>query len=337
MTGTATQAANRIVLARRPAGAPVAADFAIESAPLKELAEGEVLVRTRWISVDPMIALLIGERPLGGAVPSYPVGGPIPGAGIGEVLVSRAADLVPGDLVEGRIGWSDQAVVPAAGLRKVHPGLGAHALSAGGLPGFSAWLGLDMIGDVAGRTVLISGAAGAVGAIVAQLARIRGARTAGFASSAERCAFLEDELGVDVPIDRRSPDIAAQLAALGGIDAYFDNVGGPLLGEVLPHINRQGIVVICGLMNSYTGAPAGPDDSTLLTAIMGRSLRVQGFNNREYLSRLPQFEEEIVTLLRSGQVIDRLNEKAGLQGVIDHMAELFMEGADVGKRIASLD
>lgn len=325
----------RILLARRPQGAPAATDFAIETVPLAPPASGEVVLATRWISVDPMIALLIGEAPLGGTIPAMPIGTPIAGAAVSEVLESNAPGLVAGDFVEGRSGWCDHVVVPAAALRKIDPALGASALGALGLPGFSAWIGLDLAGDVAGKTVLVSGAAGAVGMVAGQLAAERGAQVHGFAGSPERCRYLVERLGFAGAIDRRCDDVGAALAALGGIDLYFDNVGGPLIRDVLPHLARQATILVCGLMDDYVGGDAGPGESLPLRAFMAKSLRVIGFNNRDHLDRMPDFEREVAPILRNGSLIEVLNEKPGLEGVIAHMAEMFADDT-IGKRVAVL-
>lgn len=327
--------ARRIVLARRPQGAPATTDFAIETARLAAPAPGEVLLATRWISVDPMIALLIGEAPLGGSIPPMPIGTPIPGAAVAEVLESNAPGFAAGDFVEGRSGWCDHAVVSAAMLRKTDPSLGASALGALGLPGFSAWIGLELAGNLAGKTVLISGAAGAVGMVAGQLAARRGARVHGFAGSPERCRYLVDRLGFEGAIDRRRDDVDAALAALGGIDLYFDNVGGPLIRGVLPHLARQATVLVCGLMDDYIDADAGPGENLPLRAFMAKSLHVIGFNNRDHLDRMAAFEAEVAPMLRDGTLVEAFNEKPGLEGAIAHMAEMFADDA-IGKRVAAL-
>lgn len=322
--------ARRIVLAARPSGNAQPDDFRIETIELAEPDEGELLVATQWISVDPMIALLIGEAPLGGTIPALPIGAPIPGAAVSRVLASRASGFAAGDLVEGRSGWQDHAVVAASGMHKIDPRYGREALGVLGLPGFTAWLGLDLAGDLAGKTVLVSGAAGAVGGVAGQLAKRRGARVLGFGGSEERRTWLTEELGFDRALDHR----AAETWELDGIDLYFDNVGGELLQAVLPSLNRNALVLVCGLMSSYSGQ-GGASDSALLNAVMAKSLRIAGFNNREHLARFPAFETEMLGLLEAGAIKERYHETVGLEGVIEQMAEMFTSHA-LGKRIARI-
>lgn len=327
--------ARRVILAHRPSGAPTRGDFAIEPSPLPAVADGEVLLATRFLSVDPMIALLIGEAPLGGTIPSFPVGAAIPGAAVSEVVASRAAGFAPGDWVEGRTGWQDRAVAPAAALRRIAPDMARAALGAAGLSGFTAWLGLDIAGELSGRTVLISGAAGAVGSVAGQIAARRGARVIGLAGSSERRDWLTGELGFDAALDHRSPALRDELAALGGIHVYFDNVGGPLLDAVVPALGRGALILVCGLMSAYVGDAQAPADAALLSAVMAKSLRIVGFNNREHLARFAVFEQEMLPLIAAGAVRECYNETLGLEGAIDHMADMFA-GGPIGKRIVRL-
>src|SRR5690606_3919476 len=186
---------------------------------------------------DPMMRIMIDEAPLGGGLPGLPVGTPIPGPAVSEVIETRHPDFKIGDVVEGRTGWREYAVTNGAGLVRVDASLGDHALALGplGLPGFTAYIGLQLCKPIEGKTILVSGAAGAVGSIVGPLAKAQGARVVGVASGPERCKALLEQLSYDVAIDRSSPDFEAKLGegASEGYDIYFDNVGGPMFGKVL--------------------------------------------------------------------------------------------------------
>jgi len=320
-----------IRLARRPQGDPKITDFEVaEATPAPPPGAGQVQLKVRWISVDPMIRIFIDARPLGGAGNPLPIGSVVPGPALAEVIASEHPDFMVGDHVEGRIGWREFATVQPAGLRKVDPAHGALSAQLGvlGLPGFSAYVGLGLLGDLGpGKSLLISGAGGAVGSVAGPLAKLRGARTIGIAGGEARCRALVDELGYDVALDRRAADFPERLAeaAGAGFDAYFENVGGDIFDLALPHLRRGGQVVICGLMAQYGGGGEAATDrlpATLLT-IMRQGLTVRAFSNTEHRGLLAPFHAEVGALLATGKLPSPEHVAEGFEATPDAFCRLF--------------
>ena len=257
------QSAKQVVLRSRPDGPLKISDFAIESGPVPDVADGTFLVRNIFVSVDPMLRIFIDQKPLGNAaMPGLPIGSVIPGAAVGEVIESRHPDFKVGDAVEGRFGWQHYAVSKGQGVVHVPASLGGleNALGIGGLPGFTAYIGLNVAGGIKpGQTVLVSGAAGAVGSAVGALVKARGGRVVGIAGGEAKRDYLLDQVGYDAVADRHSPDFHAQLAEAlpQGANVYFDNVGGPMLAEMMPYMAFGGLVLISGLMAQYQGGANG--------------------------------------------------------------------------------
>ena len=249
--------AKKVVLRSNPEGNLKAGDFAVEDCPVPAVTEGTFLVRNIFVSVDPMLRIFIDKKPLGSSqMPSLPLGTTIPGAAVGEVIETQHPDFKVGDIVEGRFGWQHFAVSNGQGVNRVPEGYGtiANALGIGGLPGFTAYIGLNTAGGVKeGQTILVSGAAGAVGSAVGALVKARGGRVVGIAGGADKARYLLETVGYDAVADRHSPDFHAQLAAAlpGGVNVYFDNVGGPLLAQMMPYMAYGGLVLISGLMSQY--------------------------------------------------------------------------------------
>ncbi|HEX7741439.1 MAG TPA: NADP-dependent oxidoreductase [Sphingobium sp.] len=323
------QSGRRVVLKNHPDGALRASDFAVEQGPVPTPGEGEFLVRNLIVSVDPMLRLFVDAAPLGGNLPPLPVGATIPGAAVGEVIASRHPDYRPGDLVEGRFGWQDYALSDGAGANRVDPAIGPaeNALGIGGLPGFTAYVGLDVAQVQPGQTVLVSGAAGAVGSVVGPLVRARGARAVGIAGGAEKRRYLTDQAGYDAAVDRHAPDFLAQLKATlpDGADVYFDNVGGPMLLDLLPFLKRGALVLVCGLMAQYQGKSDEGGDRlpALLEAIMSKRLRIQSFSQYGQDALRPAFHAQIADMLASGALAATTRVEQGLERLPEALAGLF--------------
>jgi NADPH-dependent curcumin reductase len=320
----------RVVLRHHPQGAMQPSDFGVEDLTVPAIGGGEFLVRALYVSVDPMLRLFIDPAPLGGKMPPMPLGTTIPGPAVGEVIESNHPDFVVGTIVEGRFGWQHFAVSNGAGVQRVNPKLGGpeNALGIGGLPGFTAYVGLEIAGGVkAGQTFLVSGAAGAVGSAAGTLIHARGGRVVGIAGGAAKCRYLVDQIGYDAAIDRYAPDFLAQLATAlpGGADVYFDNVGGPLLASVVPLMARGGLVLICGLMAQYQGEAATSVDHLpdVLRAVMFNSLRIQGFTQVGQDALRPAFEAELVDLVASGRMKVAMHIEDGIERLPQAMAGLF--------------
>ena len=339
--------AKKIVLHSYPEGNLKARDFAVEDCPVPELAEGTFLVRNIFVSVDPMLRIFIDKMPLGSkSMPSLPIGTTIPGAAVGEVVESRHPDFKAGGIVEGRFGWQHIALSNGQGVNRVPAGYGniENALGIGGLPGFTAFIGLNTAGGVKpGQTILVSGAAGAVGSAVGALVKARGGRVVGIAGGEDKRRYLIDKVGYDAVADRHSPDFHAQLAAAlpDGVNVYFDNVGGPMLAEMMPYMAFGGLVLISGLMAQYQGNKgAGPTDNlpAVLHAVMGKGVRIQGFSQFGQDALRPGFEEEVCNLIASGALKPEVHVVEGLENLPQAQVNLF-ENSTTGKvvvRVASL-
>ena len=308
----------RIVLARRPQGAPTPEDFRLEEAGLPEPGQDEVLVRTLWLSLDPYMRGRMSEGPSYAA--PVGLGEVMEGECVGEVLASRHPGLAAGDLVAGHGGWQDHFVLPGPRLRKLDPEAAplSTALGVLGMPGLTAYAGLLAIGrPQPGETVVVGAASGAVGAIAGQIAKLKGARAVGIAGGADKCRYVEEELGFERCLDRKTPDLPARLAAAcpDGIDVYLELVGGEVFWAVLPLLNRNARVPVIGGIAWYNlpGLPEGPDRTPLLMrAVLTKRLLVQGMIVWDYAAMQPDFEREVGVWVRSGElkyredIVDRL-------------------------------
>ena len=251
----------QVLLKQRPTGAPTRADFTIADAPLPNLAEGEVLVRGIYLSLDPyMRGRISGQRSYARPVE---IGAVMEGRVVGEVVRSRDPAFREGDFVLGGYGWQLYSAVPGAGLLKLDPAEAplSTALGVLGMPGLTAYVGLSEIGrPQRGETVVVSAASGAVGAVAGQLAKRGGARIVGIAGGADKCRYVEGELDFDACIDHRSPDLGAALdrACPKGIDVYWENVGGAVQQAVFPRLNDFGRIVMCGMVSEYNDVEPRP-------------------------------------------------------------------------------
>lgn len=327
---TSIQVSQRVTLKHHPDGPVQASDFSVQKLDMPTIGDGEFLVRAIFISVDPMLRLFIDPAPLGGAMPPMPAGTTIPGAAVGEVVQSNHPDYTVGDLVEGRFGWQHYSVSNGMGVNRVNPQLGPieNALGIAGLPGFTAYVGLQVAGGVKpGQTFLVSGAAGAVGSAAGALIHARGGRAVGIAGGAEKCRYLTEQIGYDVAVDRFAPDFHEQLAKAlpNGADVYFDNVGGPLLASLTPRLARGALVLISGLMSQYQGdAPSTTDNlPAVLKAVMLNGVRIQGFTQVGQDAQRPAFEKELAELVSSGRMQVDVHVEEGIDRLPHAFAGLF--------------
>ena len=328
-----------VVLQSYPEGNLKPSDFAVEDCTVPDVADGSFLVRNSFVSVDPMLRIFIDKMPLGSSsMPSLPLGSVIPGAAVGEIIDSRHPDFKVGDTVEGRFGWQHYAISTGQGVVRVPASLGAieNALGIGGLPGFTAYIGLNVAGGVKeGQTVLVSGAAGAVGSAVGALVKARGGRVVGIAGGDDKKRYLLDVVGYDAVADRNAPDFNAQLAAAlpNGVNVYFDNVGGPMMADVVPFMAYGGLILISGLMAQYQDPTAGSQTDNLppvLFAVMGKGVRIQGFSQYGQDALRPAFEAEISELLASGAIQPEVHIVEGLENLPQAQVNLF-EHSTTGK------
>ncbi|MGW0172538.1 NADP-dependent oxidoreductase [Rhodococcus sp. NPDC003322] len=326
----------RIVLASRPVGEPKSSDFRVESVPLPAPADGQLLLETLYLSLDPYMRGRMSEAesyadPV--AVDSVMVGGTVC-----RVLASNAPGFAVGDVVLSFSGWQTHSVEDASHVRKLDPAAAPvrTALGVLGMPGFTAYAGLLQIGKPkAGETVVVAAATGPVGSAVGQIAKIKGARAVGIAGGPTKVAHLR-ELGFDAAIDHRAPDFVDQLAAAcpDGIDVYFENVGGAVWDAVLPLLNTYARVPVCGLVAQYnaTSAPAGPDRApALMGRILTKSLTLRGFIQSEFVKdHYRHFLAEMSEWVRDGLVKYREDVVDGLENAPDAFIGM-LGGKNFGK------
>ena len=322
---------------RYPEGTAFADAIVLEEAPLADPQDGEVIVRNRWLSLDAGTRLWMTPR-TDGYQPPLPPGVTVPGQVLGEVLRSRHPDFSEGQLVRGFGQWADYSTVrpETSGLTVVDPAVPdiRQHLGALGMNGWTALVGVSEVGRAkVGETVLVSAAAGATGLLALQIAKILGCRTVGIVGGAAKCRYLMETIGVAAAIDRRAPDIAEKLAELGGIDVYFDNVGGPLLDAVLPAMAHYGRIALCGLVASYDGG-AGPA-VTRFDQILMRRLQVTGFFSPDFMDRGPELTQRLRGWVEENRLIMPFDESFGLESTLKAYAKLFT-GANIGKVIVAL-
>ena len=332
----------RIVLASRPEGRPEPGHFRLEQAPIPTIADGQMLLRTLYLSLDPYM------RGRMSAAKSYaaPVelGQVMEGGTVAEVIESRDPAFKAGDVVLSYSGWQSHAAVPAKGLRKLNPQAApvTTALGVLGMPGFTAYAGLLTIGQPkAGETVVVAAASGPVGSAVGQIAKLKGARAVGIAGGPEKCAFVRETFGFDAVIDHRDPEMATQLAAAcpDGIDVYFENVGGHVWDAVFPLLNTFARIPVCGLVAQYnaTGDFPGPDRLPLLMRqVLSKSLTIRGFIQREFVpTQGKAFQEEMTRWVAEGAVKYKEDIVEGLEKAPEALIGL-LEGKNFGKLIVKV-
>ncbi|HRP86875.1 MAG TPA: NADP-dependent oxidoreductase [Gammaproteobacteria bacterium] len=339
----AETANRRIVLASRPVGLPGITDFRLEHAPIPRPRDGEVLLRTLYLSLDPYMRGLMDE-----VGPVYArrveLGQPMAGATVSRVVESRHPAYRVGQRVLASAGWQDYAVSDGSGLSPVdtiEPV--SWALGGLGMPGFTAHVGLLDIGQPrSGETVVVAAATGAVGSVVGQIARIKGARVVGIAGGAEKCRHAIEQLGFDACVDHRAPDFVQRLAEAcpGGIDVYFENVGGEVFDAVLPLLNIGARVPVCGIIAHYNAhqPPPGPDRLPLLQAtLLQKRIRMQGFIILDhYGERFDAFRRDMTGWLEAGRVHLREDRVDGLENAPTAFIGL-LQGRNFGKLVVRVD
>ena len=331
----------RILLVRRPKGAPVAEDFRLDEAPLAELRPGEALVRTIWLSLDPYMRGRMNDGPSYAA--PVQLGEPMQGECVGQVEASRADGLSPGDFVRGQGGWQSRFVLPAAQMTRLDPAEAPLSTSLGvlGMPGLTAYAGIHAVTKVtAGDNVVIGAASGAVGAVAGQLARFSGARVVGVAGGADKCRYVEDELGFDACLDRREPDLAGRLKAAcpDGVDVYIELVGGELLWALLPLLNLHARISLIGAIAWYNlpGPPDGPDRSPLLwRTILTKRLRVEGTLVYDFAHLEPEFRRTCAPLVQAGRLRFKEDVEQGLENAPAAFIGM-LEGRNFGKLVVQV-
>lgn len=331
----------RIVLASRPKGAAKLDNFRLETAKLAAPGPGEMLVRTIWLSLDPYMRGRMDAAK--SYAPAVEIGETMTAGCVAEVMQSNTDDFAVGDIVVGPVGWASHGVVRADGFQKVDPSIApiSTALGVLGMPGMTAWVGLnDIAAAQSGETIVVSAATGAVGSVVGQLAKAKGMRVIGVAGGADKCAYAVENLGYDVCLDHRAASdakaLSEQIAAVTpqGVDVYFENVGGKTLEAVLPRMNTFGRIAVCGMIAWYGGE--GVEEAIRLPAawrnILTRRLRVQGFIIFDHANRAAAFRQEVAPLVSDGRITFRETVSEGLDSAPGAFLDL-LKGGNFGKQL----
>ncbi len=328
----------QILLVSRPVGMPTLDTFKIIDAAVSQPKEGEVLIRTLYLSVDPYMRGRMSDRK--SYVPPFALNEVITGGAVGEVTESRAAAFQSGDIVTGMLGWQLYSVARAAELRKVDPNFApvTTALGVLGMPGLTAYFGLLDIGQPkSGETVIVSGAAGAVGTTVCQLAKIKGCRVVGIAGSDEKNHYLENDLWVDASVNYKTAvDMRQALneACPNGVDVYFDNVGGEISDAVMPLINHGARIVICGQISLYNleKPDVGP---RIQPYLLIKSALMKGFIIVDYTARFGEGVTQLAQWLAQGKLKYAENIVEGFENTPGAFLGLFA-GENLGKQLVKV-
>lgn len=324
-------------IARRPEGIDFASALELVEAPLAPLAAGEIRIRNTHLSMDAGTRMWLTARE-DGYQPPLPVGGPMTGLVLGEVIESRAEGFAPGDLVRAFGQWAEITTVDAAmsGAIVLDPSVEDRRAWFGalGMNGWTALWGVEQTGAAKpGEKVLVSAAAGATGILAVQIARLLGCEAWGIAGGAAKCAYLTDELGITGAIDYKAGDVGAQLDAAGGFDVYFDNVGGALLDQVLTRMNHYGRIAVCGLVANYTsGTRTVPQE---FDQVLMRRLRIEGFFSPDFMHEGPSLTRRLREWSEAGELVMPYDVTHGLENTLTAYAKLFT-GANIGKVMVEL-
>ena len=327
----------RIVLASRPEAYPEPRHFRLEEVAIPQPREGEALVRTIWLSLDPYMRGRMREGPSYAA--PVEIGGVMTGGIVGRVVESRTPELAVGDIVDGSLGWQEYAVARPGQLRKVDPDLApiSTALGVLGMPGMTAYFGfLDVGKPEVGDTVVVSAASGAVGQVVGQIARIMGCRVVGTAGSDEKVDFIVNELGFDAGINYKTEDVDAALAAAcpDGIDVYFDNVGGFVTDAAMQQINVHARISVCGQISQYN-LPTPELAPRNMGLLIQKQARMEGFLVFNFAHRHEHARQRMAAWIRSGDLRYREDVVEGLENAPAAFIGM-MTGENFGKLLVKV-
>ena len=332
----------QVFLDNRPQGEAVASNFKLVTGETRSLADGEVLVRHHFLSLDPYMRGRMNDAKSYAA--PQPLGQVMQGGTAGEVVESRSPKYQPGDKVVGFGGWQEYSVVKAdqpGALKKVdttHVPL-SHYLGAVGMPGVTAWYGLvKIIEPKAGQTLAVSAASGAVGSAFGALAKARGCRVIGIAGGAEKCAYVTKELGFDACLDHKQHKDAVSLSralkevAPDGVDGYFENVGGMVMDAVMLRMNQFSSIALCGMIAGYDGQPLPMAYPQL---ILTNRMKLQGFIVSEHMELWPEALKELATLVATGKLRPRESVAQGIESAPQAFLGL-LKGRNFGKQLVKL-
>jgi hypothetical protein len=319
---------------------PTAANFTLASTELAPLADEQVLVRNLYMSVDPYMRGRMNDRK--SYVPPFEIGKALSGGAVGEVVESRSEQFKPGDIILSMYGWREYCIASPAELRivgridrsDIKPS--SVFLGALGMPGMTAWAGLNLVDVRAGDIVFISGAAGAVGSVAGQLAKLRGCRVIGSAGSAEKVEFLLKECGFDAAFNYKENSTLEQLtlAAPDGIDVYFDNVGGETLEAALSALRAHGRIIACGSISVYNAETPQPGPSNMFNFITKR-LTMKGLIVSDSMDKMGEFLNEVGGYYAAGKLKSKETIVKGIENAPEAFIGLF-NGKNTGKMVVEL-
>ena len=328
-----------IHLASRPEGMPMAQNFTLVNKALAPLADGQVLIKNLWMSVDPYMRGRMSDAPSYAA--PVEIDEVMTGGAVSRVERSLNPKFQEGDLVVGATGWQSHSISDGRNIIPVPSGLPSPSMALGvlGMPGMTAYMGLMDIGQPqSGETLVVAAASGAVGSVVGQVAKIKGLRVVGVAGGADKCRYVVEELGFDACIDHKGANFASELALAcpKGIDIYYENVGGKVFDAIVPLLNPKARIPLCGLIASYNAseAPSGPDRlPQLQRTLLTKRVRIQGFIVfDDYGDRQPEFVSAMAPWVRDGKVKFREDVVDGLENAPEAFIGL-LEGRNFGKLV----
>jgi NADPH-dependent curcumin reductase CurA len=325
---------HQFLLAARPVGMPRRSDWTIAEGPVREVGEGEVLVKLFYLSLDPAMRGWMND--VKSYIPPVGIGEVMRAAGAGRVIASRHPDFRVGDPVTGVLGVQEYAVAQGKSLTKIDTRFATMPVYLGtlGLPGMTAYFGLLDIGKPQpGQTVVVSGAAGAVGTVAGQIAKIKGCRAVGIAGGPDKCRFLIDELGFDAAIDYKAGDVRTGLKehCPTGIDVYFDNVGGDILDAALTRLTRNARIVISGAISQYNSTIPVKGPTNYLSLLVNRA-SMTGMVIFDYRARFGEAAREMAGWMAAGKLKSREHIVAGFDTFPETLLKLFT-GENVGKLV----
>ncbi len=325
-------------LGARPVGFIKDSDFTWGEEAVPEIAEGQILVQNKYISLDPTNRIWVTDVP--SYLPPVGIGEVMRGGAIGEVLESHNPAFTVGDHVQGLLGWQDYYVGNGQGLQTLPKMPGVPLTAFMGLfshIGLTAYFGLlDITNPKEGETLVVSGAAGAVGSLVGQIGKIKGMRVVGIAGNDEKCKWIVDELGFDAAINYKTENVRESLKkhCPGGIDVDFENVGGPILDDILSLMNLHGRISLCGMISTYNSTEPVPGPYNFANVIAKR-LRIEGFIVMDYYDRAQQCMNQLGQWLIEGKIKYKIDEVDGLDKAPQALNKLFV-GENVGKLVVKI-
>jgi hypothetical protein len=328
----------QIIFASRPKGMPDADNFTFEEYELPQINEGELMLQSMFISVDPYMRGRMNEAK--SYIPPFEIGKPLTGGVVAKVIESKSANYKPGDIVTGFLQWQEKMIVPEKHVEKIDATIAPPSYYLGilGMPGLTAYFGLIHIGKPkAGETLVVSGAAGAVGVVVGQIGKIMGCRVVGIAGSDEKVALLKSKFGFDEAINyKTTTDLkgAIKAACPNGVDIYFDNVGGEISDAVIRNINFHARIPLCGQIALYntTEMPVGP---RIQPWLLTKSVLLQGFIIGNFQSQFPEGISQLAAWVKEGKLTFIETIEHGFDKLPDALIGLF-KGDNIGKMVVEV-